>query len=49
MFVGGRMSYLRYLFLLAYSDFQHILCYVFVCFFFVLCTLSYQFLWIVNF
>jgi hypothetical protein len=32
MFVGGRMSYLRYLFLFAYSDFQHILCCVFVCF-----------------
>jgi len=43
------MSYLRYLCLFAYSDIQHILCCVFVLFFFVLCTLCYQFLWIVNF
>jgi hypothetical protein len=31
--VGGFMSYLRYLCLLAYSGVQHILCYVFVLFF----------------
>jgi hypothetical protein len=41
------MSYLRYLCLLAHSDVQHILCCVFVLFFFVLCTLCCQFLWIV--
>ena len=33
------MSYLRYLCLLAHSGVQHILCCVFVLFFFVLCTL----------
>ena len=31
------------------SDVQHILCCVFVLFFFVLCTLCCQFLWIVHF
>ena len=39
------MSYLRYLRLLVYSGVQHILCCVFV----VLCTLCFQFLWIVYF
>ena len=29
LFVGGLISYLRYLCLFAYSDVQHILCYVF--------------------
>jgi hypothetical protein len=38
------MSYLPYLCLFAYSDVQHILCCVFDLFFFVLCTLSCQFL-----
>ena len=42
------MSYLHYLCLFAYSDLQHILCCVFALFFFVLCTLCYQFLWIVH-
>jgi hypothetical protein len=49
LFVGGLMSYLRYLCLFAYSGVQHILCYVFVLFVFVLCTLCCQFLWIVHF
>jgi hypothetical protein len=39
LFVGGLMSYLRYLCLFAYSGFQHILCCVFVFLVFVLCTL----------
>ena len=38
-----------YLCLFAYSGVQSILCCVFVLFFFVLCTLCCQFLWIVNF
>ena len=33
----------------AYSGVQHILCWVFVLFVFVLCTLCYKFLWIVLF
>ena len=33
------MSYLRYMCLFAHSGIQHILCCVFVLFFFVLCTL----------
>jgi len=37
------MSYLRYLCLFAYSGVQHILCCVFVLFFFVLGTLCFQF------
>ena len=45
----GLMSYLRYLCLLVYSGVQHILSCVFVSFFFVLCTLNCQFLWIVQF
>jgi hypothetical protein len=36
------MSYLRYLYLFAYSGVQHILCCVFVLFFFVLGTLFFQ-------
>jgi hypothetical protein len=36
LFVGGLMSYLRYLCLFAYIGVQHILCCVFVLFFFVL-------------
>ena len=42
-------SFLRYLCLLAYSGVQHILCYVFVLFVFLLCTLCCQFLWIFLF
>ena len=42
LFVGVFMSYLRYLCLLAYSGFQHILCCVFVLFFLVLCALCCQ-------
>ena len=37
LFVGGFMSYLRYLCLLAHSGVQHILCCVFAVFFIVLC------------
>ena len=37
--VGELMSYLRYLCLFAYSGVQHILCCVFVLFFFDLCIL----------
>jgi hypothetical protein len=49
MFVWGLMSYLSYLHLFAYSGVQHILFCVFVLFFFILCTLCCQFLWIVHF
>jgi hypothetical protein len=42
------MSYLRYLCLFAHSGVQHILRCVFVLFVFVLCTLCYQFLWIMS-
>ena len=38
LFVGGLMSYLRYLYLFTLSGVHHILCCVFVLFFFVLCT-----------
>ena len=38
LFVGGLMSCLCYLCLFVYSGVQHILCCVFVLFFFVLCT-----------
>ena len=38
LFVGGLMSYLRYLCLFTHNGVQHILCCVFVLFFFVLCT-----------
>jgi hypothetical protein len=47
LFVGWIMSYLRYLCLLAQSGVQHILCCVFVLFFFALCTQFCQLLWIV--
>ena len=43
------MSHVRYLCLFAHSGVQRILCCVFVLFVFVLCTLCYQFLWIVYF
>ena len=49
LFVGGPMSYLRYFCLLAYSGVQHILCCDIDLFYFVLCTLCWQFLWIVHF
>ena len=49
LFVGGLMSYLHYLCLLSSIGVQHILCCIFVLSFFVLCTLCYQFLWIVHF
>jgi len=41
------MSYLRYLCLFGYSGVQHILCFVFALFVFVLCALCCRFLWIV--
>jgi hypothetical protein len=47
LFVGGVMSYSRYLCLLAHSGVQHIVCCVFVLYVFVLCTLGvyiYQFI-----
>ena len=47
--VGGFMSCLRCLCFFMHSGVQHILCCVFVLFFFVLCTLCFKFLWIVNF
>ena len=43
------MSYLCYLCLFAYSSVQRILCFVFVLFFFILCTLCCQFVWIILF
>jgi hypothetical protein len=46
---GLSLSYLCYLCLLAYSGVHHILCCVFIMYFFVLCTLCCQFLWIVYF
>jgi hypothetical protein len=42
LYVGGHMFYLRYLFV--YSGVQHILCCVFVLFFFLMCILCCQFL-----
>jgi len=48
LFVGGLLSNLRYLCLFTYSGIQHILCSVFVLFFFILCALCCQFLWIVH-
>ena len=41
--------FFRYFCLLAHSGVQHILCCVFVLFVFVICTISCQFLWVVNF
>ena len=49
LFVVVLVSYLRYLCLLACRDVQHILCCVFVLFFLAMCTICYQFLWIVHF
>ena len=39
----------QYLYLFAHSGVQHILCWDFAMFFFVLCTISCPFLWIVHF
>ena len=47
-FVGGFISSLRYLCLFAHNGVQHISCCLFVLFFFVLCSLCCQFLWIVH-
>ena len=49
LFVGELMFYLRYSCLIAYSDVQHTICCDFALFFFVLCTLCCQFLWIFPF
>ena len=46
LFVGGRMSYLCFF---VHSGFHHILCFVFVLFFIVLCTICCQTLRIVLF
>jgi hypothetical protein len=46
--VGGLISYLHYLCLFVYSGVQHTLCCILVLFFFVLCTLCCQILWIVH-
>jgi hypothetical protein len=40
LFVGGSMSYLRYLCLFVHSVVQHILCCVFALFFFVMLPVS---------
>ena len=48
LFVGGSMSYLRYMCLFTYTGVQHIMWCVFDLFVFVLCTLCCQFLWIVH-
>jgi hypothetical protein len=48
LFVGGLMSYLRYVCLLTHSGVKHILFCIFVLFFFVLCTLCCKILWIVH-
>ena len=45
--VGVFMSYLCFLCLYVHIGVQHILCCVFVLFFFILCALCCQFLWIV--
>ena len=47
LFVGGLMSYLRYLCLFAHSGVQRILCCVFALYFFILSILCW--LWIVHF
>jgi hypothetical protein len=49
VFVGGLMSCMRCLYLFACGGVRCILRYVFVLFFFVLCDLCCQFLWIVLF
>ena len=42
LFVGVLTSYLRYLYLLAYSGVEHILCYVFALFVIVVCLVHYM-------
>jgi hypothetical protein len=42
LFVGGLISFLRYLCLFAYSGVQHILCRGFVLSVFALCTLCFS-------
>ena len=49
LFVGGLISYLRYLSLFAYCGVQHIYCVVFLLCFSSSCALCYQFLWVVHF
>jgi hypothetical protein len=48
LFVGGLNVLFTYLCLFAHSGLHHILCSVFALFFFVLCNLCCQFLWIVH-
>ena len=48
LFVGGCMSYLRYLCVFAHRGVKHILCCVFALLVFVLCTQCCKFLWIVH-
>ena len=48
LFVGGLMSYLRYVCLFTHSGVKHILFCIFVLFFFVLCTVCCKILWIVH-
>ena len=48
LFVGGLMSFLRLLCLLTHSGIKHILCCLYVLFFFVLCTIYCHVLWIVH-
>jgi hypothetical protein len=47
--LGGLMPYLGYLCLFPHSGVQRILYYVCVLFFFILCPLCCQYLWIVHF
>ena len=47
--VGGHISYLCYLCLLTCSGVQNIYCRIFLLFFFVLCILCCQFLWMIHF
>jgi hypothetical protein len=49
LFVGGIMSYLRYLCLFTHSGVQHILCCFLFCFVCLRLVLCWQFLWIVHF
>jgi hypothetical protein len=49
LFVGGLISYLRYLCLFSHSDIRHALCCVFVLFLFVVSVLCSRYLWIVHF
>ena len=49
VFLGGPMSYIRYLCLFACGGVKHIFRCVFALCFFVLCTLCCQFIWIFHF